>query len=61
MKTYYDITLMHQIMCHMFYEISKKDIYSPERDKILKDIKKLEELANKYLNAYMDNYIFVSR
>lgn len=62
MKTYQDITLMHQIMCHRFYEISMKDPYSSERDQILEDIKKLEELADKYLNAYMDDdYIFVSK
>ena len=60
MKTYQDITLMHQIMCNRFYEISKKDPYSVERDKILDDVKKLEELADKYLNAHMDDYIFVS-
>ena len=62
MKTYQDITLMHQIMCHRFYEISKEDPYSSERDQILEDIKKLEELADKYLDAYLDDdYIFVSK
>lgn len=47
-------------MCNRFYEISKKDPYSYERDKILDDVRKLEELADKYLNAHMDDYIFVS-
>lgn len=60
MKTYEDITLMHQIMCNRFYEISKENPYSYERDKILEDINKLEELADKYLNAHMNDYIFVS-
>lgn len=49
-------------MCHRFYEISKEDPYSSERNQILEDIKKLEELADKYLNAHMDdNYIFISK
>ena len=60
MKTYQDLTLMHNTMCHRFYEISKEDPWSSERDQILEDIKKLEELADKYLNAHMDDYIFVS-
>ena len=61
MKTYPELTLMHQIMCHKYCEISKEDPYSYERDKILDDIKKLEELAEKYFDARInDDYMFVS-
>ena len=61
MKTYPELTLMHQIMCNRFYEISKEDPYSYKRDEILDDVKKLEELAEKYFDARMnDDYMIVS-
>lgn len=61
MRKYPDLTLMHQIMCNRYYEISRDDPYSYERDKILDDIRKIEELAEKYFGAYMEDYEFVSK
>lgn len=61
MRKYPDLTLMHQIMCNRYYEISRDDPYSYERDKILDDIRKIEELAEKYFDAYMEDYEFVSK
>ena len=62
MTEFKELTQLHQIMCHRFYEISRDDPYSYERNVILEDVKKLEELAAKYLDAELnEHYIFVRK
>ena len=62
MTEFKELTQLHQIMCHRFYEISRDDPYSYERDIILEDVQKLEELASKYLDAELNGqYVFVKR
>ena len=55
-----ELTDLHNIMCHKYYEVSKNDEYEYwQRDIILEDIKKLEEIVSKYLDAELnENYVF---
>ena len=54
MKIYKELTYLHQRMCHIFYEYCKNNSDKIERDEVLGDIQKLEEIACKYLHAFMD-------
>ena len=60
---YKELTELHQIMCHRFYELAKKNpkihaIEIPECKEIMDDIKDLERIAEKYFNAKITDYWF---
>lgn len=65
MKTYPDLTELHQIICNRFCNSCKDNHPSSpeltdEEKEMLNDLEHLDRIAEKYLGARMKDYIFVS-